>query len=135
MKVLEIGTGSGYQAAILAELVAEVYTIEIVESLGKRAEKTLKELGYKNVQVRVGDGYEGWKEHAPYDAVMLTAAPTTIPQPLLDQLKVGGVLIAPVGDEFQQLRLYTRTASGTTSETLLDVRFVPMTGKALDGEK
>lgn len=132
-KVLEIGTGSGYQAAVLAELVAHVYTIEIVEPLGKQAKALLAELGYSNVTVKVGDGYAGWEEHAPFDAVMLTAAPPHVPKPLLDQLKPGGVLIAPVGRHYQELKLYTKHADGTTtSEDLLPVRFVPMTGKVQD---
>jgi protein-L-isoaspartate(D-aspartate) O-methyltransferase len=132
MKVLEIGTGSGYQAAVLAELVREVYTIEIVEPLGRRAEAALAALGYRNVHVRVGDGFDGWAEHAPYDAIVVTAAPTAIPQPLLDQLKVGGVLVAPIGQHDQQLRVYTKAREGVSDRFLLDVRFVPMTGKAQD---
>lgn len=96
-RVLEIGTGSGYQAAILAELAAKVYTIEIVEPLGKRAEETLRRLGYKNVQVKIGDGYKGWPEHAPFDAVIVTCAPERVPQPLIDQTKEGGRIVIPVG--------------------------------------
>lgn len=130
-RVLEIGTGSGYQAAVLGELCKEVYTIEIVAGLGKAAGKLLAGLGYKHVHVRVGDGYQGWPEKAPFDAVMLTAAPEKVPEPLLRQLKVGGVLVAPVGPSGdQRLIRLTRTASGVKREHLLDVRFVPMTGKA-----
>jgi protein-L-isoaspartate(D-aspartate) O-methyltransferase len=128
-KVLEIGTGSGYQAAILAELCKEVYTIEIVAPLAERARETLTELGLKNVQVRTGDGYRGWKEQAPFDAIMVTAAPAEVPRPLLEQLKVGGRLVIPVGTNDQNLVRYTRTAEGLRKEMLLPVRFVPMTGE------
>lgn len=129
-KVLEIGTGSGYQAAVLAELVGEVYTIEIVEELARRAEETLRGLSYKNIHVRAGDGYNGWPEEAPFDVIMLTAAPRKVPQPLFDQLKEGGVLVAPVGRFFQELVLYRKTAAGIKASNLLPVRFVPMTGRA-----
>jgi len=125
-KVLEIGTGSGYQAAILAELVDKVLTIEIVEPLARQAEQTLTELGYKNVRVRVGDGYQGWPEEAPFDAIIVTAAPEQVPQPLLDQLAVGGRLILPVGRDIQTLDLYHRTAEGFQRKTLTFVRFVPL---------
>ena len=129
-KVLEIGTGSGYQAAILAELAAKVYTIEIVEPLAEEARKLLSEMGYDNTEVRYGDGYGGWPEEAPFDCVILTAAPPRIPQPLLDQLAVGGRLVAPVGGFNQDLVLVTREAGGVTRTSVLPVRFVPMTGKA-----
>lgn len=137
-RVLEIGTGSGYQAAVLAELVREVYTIEIVESLAKRAEGTLREMGYKNVHVRAGDGYRGWPEKAPFDAVIVTCAPDHIPQPLVDQLRVGGRMVIPVGTELgplsvwtaQELVLVRKTKKGMEREKLLDVRFVSMTGEA-----
>lgn len=125
-KVLEIGTGSGYQAAILAELATKVFTIEIVEPLARQAEQTLTELGYKNVRVRVGDGYQGWPEEAPFDAIIVTAAPEQVPQPLLDQLAVGGRLILPVGRDIQTLDLYHRTAEGYQRKTLTLVRFVPL---------
>jgi protein-L-isoaspartate(D-aspartate) O-methyltransferase len=133
MRVLEIGTGSGYQAAVLAECVEEVDTIEVVPSLGKSAERLLVELGYRNIRTRIGDGYHGWPERAPFDAIILTAAPPEdIPRPLLDQLKVGGRLVAPVGRSDQQLVRITRTETGFVREVLAPVRFVPMTGKAQD---
>jgi protein-L-isoaspartate(D-aspartate) O-methyltransferase len=129
-KVLEIGTGSGYQAAVLAEIVDSVFTIEIIEHLGKRAEALLQDLGYKNIFVRIGDGYRGWPEEAPFDAIIVTAAPDHVPQPLVDQLKVGGRLVIPVGSMFQELIRIVKTPDGTTREDLLPVRFVPMTGEA-----
>ena len=125
-KVLEIGTGSGYQAAILAELADQVLTIEIVEPLARQAEQTLAELGYRNVRVRTGDGYHGWPEEAPFDAIIVTAAPDHVPQPLLEQLAVGGRLILPVGRDIQTLDLYRRTAEGYQRTTLTLVRFVPL---------
>lgn len=130
-KVLEIGTGSGYQAAILGEVAREVYTIEIVEPLCRQAKTLLHQLGYQNVQVRCGDGYAGWPEQAPFDGIMVTAAPDHIPQPLLDQLKPGGRMILPVGDYMQELVLIRKDADGKVSkENVIPVRFVPMTGKA-----
>jgi protein-L-isoaspartate(D-aspartate) O-methyltransferase len=128
-KVLEVGTGSGYQAAVLAEMGAEVYTIEIVESLGRRAASDLERLGYR-VHARIGDGYRGWPEAAPFDAVIVTAAPPEIPEPLLAQLAVGGVLVAPVGDARQIMRVVTRTEDGLAERDAFPVRFVPMTGEA-----
>lgn len=125
-RVLEVGTGSGYQAAILAELADKVLTIEILEPLARQAERTLAELGYHNVRVRVGDGYQGWPEEAPFDAIIITAAPDHVPQPLLDQLAVGGRLILPVGRYFQTLELYRRTAEGYERKTITFVRFVPL---------
>ena len=130
MKVLEIGTGSGYQAAVLAQCGAEVDTIEIIPELGRRAERTLRDLGYSRVRVRIGDGYHGWPEHAPFDAVILTAAPDQVPQPLLDQLRNGGRLVAPVGRGVQDLMLITKTKAGLQTQKIAPVRFVPMTGKA-----
>lgn len=127
--VLEIGTGSGYQAAVLAEIADTVYTIEIVDVLAKRAEKTLERLGYENVLVKRGDGYAGWPEHAPYDAIIITAAPTKIPQPLLEQLKIGGFMILPLGDYSQELVLIEKNIKGFEQKRLLPVRFVPMTGE------
>jgi protein-L-isoaspartate(D-aspartate) O-methyltransferase len=129
-RVLEIGTGSGYQAAILAEIAKEVYTIEIICPLAEKAEKRLKEMGYKNITVRCADGYQGWKEHAPFDGVIVTAAPDHIPQPLVDQLKIGGRLVIPVGDLFQELMVVTKTEKGIKKENIIPVRFVPMTGEA-----
>jgi protein-L-isoaspartate(D-aspartate) O-methyltransferase len=129
-KVLEIGTGSGYQAAVLAEIVKEVYTIEIIESLTRTADKRLKELGYKNITVKCGDGYRGWEEHAAFDGVIVTAAPDHIPQPLVDQLKVGGRMVIPVGEYFQELKLLTKTEDGVKEKNIIPVRFVPMTGEA-----
>lgn len=130
MRVLEVGTGSGYQAAVLAACVAEVDSIEVIPTLGRRAGAVLKELGYRNVNVRVGDGFDGWPERAPFDAVVLTAAPERVPQPLLDQLRVGGRLVAPVGRGVQDLVVITRTERGLVTEVIDSVRFVPMTGKA-----
>ncbi|MGH9363520.1 MAG: protein-L-isoaspartate(D-aspartate) O-methyltransferase [Thermoanaerobaculia bacterium] len=132
-RVLEIGTGSGYQAAVLARLAGEVYTIEIVPELGERARRTLAELGYANVQVRIGDGYRGWPEAAPFDAILLTAAPTEVPPPLLGQLKMGGKMVLPLGRWWQELVMLTKTPSGVVREEVAPVRFVPMTGEA-DGE-
>jgi len=129
-KVLEIGTGSGYQAAVLAEIAGEVYTIEIVPELAKSAGETLESLGYRNIHVRAGDGYKGWPEQAPFDAIIVTAAPDHIPQPLIDQLAPGGKLVIPVGTGNQELMLLTRTASGVVSRRTIGVRFVPMTGEA-----
>jgi len=129
-RVLEIGTGSGYQAAILAELAKEVYSIEILPELAQRAQELLNLLGYSNVYIKIGDGYLGWPEKAPFDAIILTAAPPAIPPPLFDQLAEGGRLIAPVGTDFQQLILLKKTKEGFQRQNLLPVRFVPMTGHA-----
>jgi protein-L-isoaspartate(D-aspartate) O-methyltransferase len=130
-RVLEIGTGSGYQAAILSPLVKEVYTIEIVESLGKRAARTLKQLGYKNVFAKVGDGYLGWPDAAPFDKIIVTCSPEKVPQPLIDQLRDGGLMIVPVGERYQQnLYLYRKTKGELKSEALKATLFVPMTGEA-----
>jgi protein-L-isoaspartate(D-aspartate) O-methyltransferase len=129
-RVLEVGTGSGYQAAILAEMAAEVYTIEIVPELALHAEGELARLNYKNVHLRTGDGYRGWPELAPFDAIVVTAAPEKIPPPLFEQLKVGGRLVIPVGDHSQGLKVVTHTAEGYREENSGSVRFVPMTGRA-----
>ncbi len=127
-RVLEIGTGSGYQAAILAELVADVYTIEIVEPLAKNAEATLQRLNYRNVHVKAGDGYSGWPEHAPFDAIIVTCAPDHVPQQLTDQLKDGGRMVIPVGERFaQQLYLLEKQNGRLRESAVLPVRFVPMT--------
>jgi protein-L-isoaspartate(D-aspartate) O-methyltransferase len=131
-RVLEIGTGSGYQAAILAELVADVCTIEIAEPLARSAEATLVRLGYKNVRMKVGDGYKGWPENAPFDAITVTCAPDRVPRPLTDQLKEGGRMIIPVGDRFaQQLYLLEKKNGQLKESAVLPVRFVPMTGEAV----
>ena len=132
-KVLEIGTGSGYQAAILAELGVQVFTIEIVKPLAQYARDNLSKLGYDNVWVRAGDGYQGWPEESPFDAIIITAAPDHVPSPLLEQLAVGGRLILPVGDYLQNLVLIRRTEAGYQRNELLPVRFVPMTGQAEKG--
>jgi protein-L-isoaspartate(D-aspartate) O-methyltransferase len=128
-RVLEIGTGSGYQAAILAELAKEVYTIEIVPALGERARATLEKLGYANVHVRIGNGYLGWPESAPFDRIMVTAAPDEIPPALVEQLRIGGVMAIPVGTGYQELRVLRRTEKGLETLRTLPVRFVPMVGK------
>jgi protein-L-isoaspartate(D-aspartate) O-methyltransferase len=129
-KVLEIGTGSGYHAAVLSKVAGEVYTIEIIDELGKQARSTLEDLGYKNVHVKVGDGYKGWPEEAPFDAIILTAAPPREPpQPLLDQLKMGGRMVVPVGGYLQDLLLITKTPHGPETKIVAPVRFVPMTGE------
>lgn len=126
-RVLEIGTGSGYQAAVLSRLVAEVYTIEIIEPLAKRAEADLKRLGYNNVKVLAGDGYQGWPEHAPFDAIIVTCAPDRIPQPLVGQLRDGGRMIIPVGpSDNQQLYLLQKLGTEVEQQAILPVRFVPM---------
>ena len=127
--MLEIGTGSGYQAAVLAELVSEVYTMEILPELAERAERTLISLSYKNVHFRVGDGYKGWPDEAPFDAIIVTAAPDHVPQPLVDQLKPEDMII-PVGRFEQDLVLLEKSPSGVTRRSTIPVRFVPMTGKA-----
>ena len=127
--VLEIGTGSGYQAAVLSEIAAKVFTIEIVEPLAEDARRRLERLGYSTVSVRAGDGYLGWPEAAPFDAIMVTAAAPKVPEPLKQQLKEGGRLCLPVGEEFQELVVLTRRGAEFTEERVLPVRFVPMTGR------
>lgn len=131
-KVLEIGTGSGYQAAVLAEMVDQVYTIEIRESLARKAAQRLKQLGYQKVKVKHGDGYFGWEEYAPFDAIIVTCAANHIPPPLLEQLKEGGKLIVPLGSTFfyQTLTLITKTKEGNKVKHITGVRFVPMVGEA-----
>ena len=128
-RVLEVGTGSGYQAAILGALAKDVYSIEIVVPLAERARETLSALGYRNIQVRTGNGYLGWPEHAPYDRIMVTAAPDEVPTALLQQLKLGGLIVIPVGTVTQELRILRRTVTGTETLGTLPVRFVPMTNK------
>jgi protein-L-isoaspartate(D-aspartate) O-methyltransferase len=130
-KVLEIGTGSGYQAAVLSPLVKEVYSIEIVEPLGRKAKQVLDRLGYKNVHTKVGDGYLGWPEHAPFDKIIVTCSPEKVPQPLVDQLADGGLMAIPVGERYSQtLYLFTKKGDKLEKEALLPTLFVPMTGKA-----
>jgi protein-L-isoaspartate(D-aspartate) O-methyltransferase len=127
-RVLEIGTGSGYQAAVLAELVGEVYTIEIVKPLADNAEIRLRELGYSNVHVKAGDGYKGWPEHAPFDAIIVTAAPDHIPQPLAEQLKEGGRMVIPVGGTFvQRLNVLEKHGGALKQTAAIPVKFVPLT--------
>ncbi|QPJ63764.1 MAG: protein-L-isoaspartate(D-aspartate) O-methyltransferase [Candidatus Nitronauta litoralis] len=130
-RVLEVGTGSGYQAAVLGELVQEVYSIEIVESLAKEASALLKKLGYSNIHVKYGDGYKGWKEHAPFDAVLITAAAPRLPQPLVDQLAVGGRLVVPIDNVLlhQDLVRFKKTKEGLVRDRITGVQFVPMTGE------
>jgi len=129
-RALEIGTGSGYQSAVLSRVCKQVYTIEIVPELARSAAARLKSLGYDNVIVREGDGYRGWPEEAPFDGIIVTAAPERLPQPLLDQLAPGGRLVIPVGGFFQELKVYRKDAAGTVTEkAILPVRFVPMTGE------
>ena len=135
-KVLEIGTGSGYQAAVLSPLVKDVYTIEIVESLGNKAAAALRKLKYDNVHAKVGDGYLGWPEHAPFDKIIVTCSPEKIPQPLIDQLKEGGRIVIPLGERYQQsLYLYRKQNGELVAEALLPTLFVPMTGKAEDNRE
>lgn len=127
MKVLEIGTGSGYQAAILAEIVDEVYTIEIIESLGTKAKNLLESINYKNVYFKIGDGYKGWDEHAPYDAIIVTCAPANVPKPLEEQLKEGGKMIIPLGGSItQELVLLEKVNGKLEKRVVAPVRFVPM---------
>lgn len=132
-RILEIGTGSGYQAAVLSELTPHVFTIEIIEKLGLRAKKVLNNLGYKTIKVKIGDGYFGWEEHGPYDGIIVTCAPEEIPAPLIEQLKPGGSIVIPVGKEgwIQNLVVVRKNKNGKINEKkLYGVRFVPMTGKA-----
>ena len=133
-KVLEIGTGSGYQAAILCEMGCEVYTVEIIEPLGKKAKTILDSLGYEKINCKIGDGYQGWEEYAPFDSIIVTAAPHEIPQPLIDQLIVGGKMVMPVENNHQELKLITKTKEKIEIENIGSVMFVPMTGEALTGK-
>ena len=128
-KVLEIGTGSGYQAAVLAQLTRQVFSVEIIPALAESARRLLDELRYDNVRIKLGNGYEGWPEHAPFDAIVVTAAPEQVPQALIDQLALGGKMVIPVGAGSQELLVITKTASGIVERRSLAVRFVPMTGK------
>lgn len=128
-RVLEIGTGSGYQASILGQIVDSVFTIEIIPELADRAREIIDKLTYTNIVIKNGDGYKGWEEKAPFDAIIVTAAPPTIPPALLEQLKVGGRMVLPVGEYVQELVVVSKTESGLAMENVLPVRFVPMTGK------
>lgn len=135
-KVLEIGTGSGYQAAVLSPLVAEVYSIEIVEGLGKKAERTLNRLGYDNLFTKVGDGFQGWAEHAPFDKIIVTCSPERVPRPLIEQLVEGGLIVIPTGERYQQtLYLMRKTGGELKAEALRPTLFVPMTGVAEDNRQ
>lgn len=125
-RVLEIGTGSGYQAAVLATIAKQVYTIEIVPELARHARETLRTLGYSNVEVMAGDGYLGWPAHAPFDRIMVTAAPDHVPQPLVDQLAAEGRMVLPVGELFQKMTILTKTSKGLVTESTIDVAFVPL---------
>lgn len=127
--VLEIGTGSGYQAAVLAEIVKQVYTVEIIPELATRARQTLAQAGYRNVEVRSANGYRGWPERAPFPRIVVTAAPPEIPQALVDQLAVGGIMVVPVGTNYQEMVIITKTANGVTQKKTIPVRFVPMVGR------
>jgi protein-L-isoaspartate(D-aspartate) O-methyltransferase len=133
-KVLEVGTGSGYHAAVLSRIAHQVCSIEIVETVASQASKRLSVLGYHNVAVKVGDGYQGWPDQAPFDAILLAVAPPHIPKPLIDQLRVGGHMVVPVGGFFQDLLVITKTADGLQKRTVIPVRLSPMTGKVRDGE-
>ena len=133
-RVLEVGTGCGYQTAVLAEIAREVWSIEIVQALANRATQTLAELGYRNAHVRHGDGYGGWPEHAPFDGILVAAAPDHVPPALVAQLKVGGRLVIPVGRLDQEMRVITRTVDGSREERLIPVRFVPLTRDVREDE-
>jgi protein-L-isoaspartate(D-aspartate) O-methyltransferase len=132
-KVLEIGTGSGYHAAVLSRIAREVYSVEIVETVASQASKRLSVLGYQNVKIRVGDGYRGWPEHAPFDAILLSAGTPKIPKLLVDQLRMGGKMVVPLGGFFQDLLVITKAADGIEKRTIIPVRLSPMTGKVQDG--
>jgi protein-L-isoaspartate(D-aspartate) O-methyltransferase len=135
-RVLEVGTGSGYQAAVLSRLAGEVYSIEILAPLGKRARSTLAELGYRNVHLRIGDGFKGWPDAAPFDGIIVTAAPKRIPEPLIAQLKIGARMVIPVGDTLQDLLVLTKRADGgVDTSKVMPVLFVPMTGEAQKRQK
>ncbi len=132
-RVLEIGTGSGYHTAVLSRVAGRVYSMEIIEPMARQAQRRLASLGYDNVEIRVGDGYKGWPEEAPFDAIILTAAPPRIPQPLIDQLKVGGRMVVPVGGYIQDLQVIDKTADGLQKRTVIPVRLQPMTGQVREG--
>jgi protein-L-isoaspartate(D-aspartate) O-methyltransferase len=132
-KVLEVGTGTGYHAAVLARLAREVYSVEIVRPVASQAAQRLQALGYHNIQIRAGDGYQGWPEKGPFDAILLAVAPPHIPKPLIDQLRVGGRMVVPVGGLLQDLLVITKTADGLEKRTVIPVKLEPMTGKVRDG--
>ncbi|HEX2251678.1 MAG TPA: protein-L-isoaspartate(D-aspartate) O-methyltransferase [Thermoanaerobaculia bacterium] len=132
-EVLEIGTGSGYHTAVLSRVARRVWSVEILEPMARAAARRLESLGYDNVEIRAGDGYKGWEEHAPFDAIILTAAPPRIPQPLIDQLKVGGRMVVPVGGYIQDLQVLTKTPHGLEKRTVIPVRLQPMTGEVRNG--
>jgi len=125
-RVLEVGTGSGYQAAVLADLASQVHSIEIVPDLAEHARRALANAGYRNVEVRTGNGYLGWPDRAPFDRIIVTAAPPEIPQVLVDQLAVGGIMVVPVGTDYQEMVIITKTSAGVTQKRTIEVRFVPM---------
>jgi protein-L-isoaspartate(D-aspartate) O-methyltransferase len=133
-KVLEVGTGTGYHAAVLSRIVREVYSIEIVQTVASQASKKLSVLGYHNVEVLAGDGYQGWAENGPFDAIILSVSPPEIPKPLLKQLRVGGRMVAPVGGFFQDLLVITKAADGLETRKVIPVRLSPMKGKVRDGK-
>jgi protein-L-isoaspartate(D-aspartate) O-methyltransferase len=134
-RVLEIGTGSGYGAAVLAEIAAEVYTIEILPSLAERADSVLEVLGYDDVHVRAGDGYQGWPGAAPFDGIVVTCAPPYVPEPLIEQLAQGGRMVVPVGTNYQELRLIRKEEGKLSERSVIPVRFVPMTGPGVEGAR
>jgi protein-L-isoaspartate(D-aspartate) O-methyltransferase len=133
-RVLEVGTGSGYHAAVLSRIARQVYSIEIDAPVAAQAQKRLSALNYHNVEIRVGDGYQGWPEKAPFDAILLSAAPPRIPKPLIDQLRVGGKMVVAEGGFIQDLLVITKTKDGVEKRTVIPVRLSPMTGKVRDGQ-
>jgi protein-L-isoaspartate(D-aspartate) O-methyltransferase len=133
-KVLEVGTGSGYHAAVLARMAREVYSVEIVPPVASQARQRLQALGYHNIEIRIGDGYQGWADKGPFDAILLSAAPPHIPKPLINQLRVGGRMVVPVGGLLQDLLVITKTEDGLEKRTVIPVKLAPMTGKVLDGK-
>jgi protein-L-isoaspartate(D-aspartate) O-methyltransferase len=133
-KVLEVGTGTGYHAAVLARLAREVYSVEIVPPVASQARQRLQALGYHNIEIRVGDGYQGWSEKGPFDAILLAVAPPHIPQPLIDQLRLGGRMVVPVGGLLQDLLVITKTSDGLQKRTVIPVKLAPMKGKVRDGK-